>query len=89
MPNIPWALSPDRCFDADPAQRPIARGRYASVKDLPIVSPHGHVPPALLADPATRLGPPWWFFDNATRWLAVALARSFGGKLRVNAIAPG
>jgi NAD(P)-dependent dehydrogenase (short-subunit alcohol dehydrogenase family) len=27
--------------------------------------------------------------DNATRWLAVELARSFGGKLRVNAIAPG
>jgi NAD(P)-dependent dehydrogenase (short-subunit alcohol dehydrogenase family) len=27
--------------------------------------------------------------ENATRWLAVELARSFGGKLRVNAIAPG
>ena len=27
--------------------------------------------------------------DNATRWLAVELARSFGGRLRVNAIAPG
>jgi NAD(P)-dependent dehydrogenase (short-subunit alcohol dehydrogenase family) len=27
--------------------------------------------------------------DNATRWLAVELARSFGGTLRVNAIAPG
>jgi NAD(P)-dependent dehydrogenase (short-subunit alcohol dehydrogenase family) len=27
--------------------------------------------------------------ENATRWLAVELARAFGGKLRVNAIAPG
>ncbi len=27
--------------------------------------------------------------DNATRWLAVELARSLGGRLRVNAIAPG
>jgi NAD(P)-dependent dehydrogenase (short-subunit alcohol dehydrogenase family) len=27
--------------------------------------------------------------ENATRWLAVELARSFGGHLRVNAIAPG
>ena len=57
-----WALSPDRCFDADPAQRPIARALYASVNDLPIVSPHGHVPPALLADPAARLGTPTELF---------------------------
>lgn len=27
--------------------------------------------------------------DNATRWLAVELGRSYGGRLRVNAIAPG
>jgi NAD(P)-dependent dehydrogenase (short-subunit alcohol dehydrogenase family) len=27
--------------------------------------------------------------ENATRWLAVELARSFGERLRVNAIAPG
>src|SRR5207249_3535405 len=58
MPGIPWALSPDRCFDADPARRAIARALYDSVKDLPLVSPHGHVPPALLADPAARLGTP-------------------------------
>jgi glucuronate isomerase len=53
-----WALSPDRCFDPDPAQRELARGLYASVKDLPLVCPHGHVPPALLADPHARLGSP-------------------------------
>ncbi len=53
-----WTLSPDRCFHADPAQRSVARELYAAVKDLPIISPHGHVPPALLADPAARLGTP-------------------------------
>jgi glucuronate isomerase len=58
MPSIPWALSPDRCFDADPARRRLARELYATVKDLPIFSPHGHVPPALLANPAARLGTP-------------------------------
>jgi glucuronate isomerase len=58
MPNSTWALSADRCFDADPAQRAVARELYASVKDLPLVCPHGHVPPALLADPAARLGTP-------------------------------
>jgi len=54
----PWTLSPDRCFDPDPARRTIARRLYAGVKDLPIVSPHGHVPAALLADPSATLGSP-------------------------------
>lgn len=54
----PWTLDPDRCFDPDSAQRMLARDLYASVKDLPIVSPHGHVDPALLADPAARFGSP-------------------------------
>ncbi|MDQ2996839.1 MAG: glucuronate isomerase, partial [Chloroflexota bacterium] len=31
---------------------------YAAVANLPIVSPHGHVPPALLADPAASFGSP-------------------------------
>lgn len=54
----PWQASSDRCFDPDPAQRSIARELYATVKDLPIVSPHGHVDPKLLADPAARFGSP-------------------------------
>lgn len=45
-----WQLSPDRYFDPDPATRRIARELYASVAHLPIVSPHGHVDPRLLAD---------------------------------------
>ena len=62
MAGIPWKLSPDRCFDADPAQRAVARALYDSVRDLPIVSPHGHVPPALLADPDARFGTPTELF---------------------------
>ena len=53
-----WELSPDRIFDADPSQRATARRLYDSVKQLPLVSPHGHVPPALLADPNARFGSP-------------------------------
>ena len=53
-----WTLSPDRCFDPDPAQRDLARELYATVRQLPLVCPHGHVPPALLADPDARLGSP-------------------------------
>ncbi|HDQ45197.1 MAG TPA: glucuronate isomerase [bacterium] len=43
-------LHEDRYFDSDPAQRRIARDLYALVKDLPILSPHGHVDPRLLAE---------------------------------------
>lgn len=35
-------LDPDRLFPADPTTRDIARALYAQVRDLPIVSPHGH-----------------------------------------------
>jgi glucuronate isomerase len=58
MAGIPWTLSPDRCFHADPARRTVARELYATLNDVPLLSPHGHVPPALLAGPAARLGTP-------------------------------
>lgn len=43
-------LNPDRFFDSDPAIRKVARELYQGVKDLPIVSPHGHVDPKIFAD---------------------------------------
>ncbi|MEY2955158.1 MAG: hypothetical protein RL530_759, partial [Actinomycetota bacterium] len=43
-------LDPNRLFPADPATREIAAGLYELVADLPIISPHGHVDPALLAE---------------------------------------
>ena len=36
------SLHPDRLFPSDPAQRALARTLYAGVRDLLIVSPHGH-----------------------------------------------
>ena len=57
----PLRLHPDRLFSSDPAQRDIARRLYAQVKDLPIVSPHGHTDPSWFAgnapfpDPAQLL----------------------------------
>ncbi|MDO5286226.1 MAG: glucuronate isomerase [Actinomycetia bacterium] len=44
------SLHPDRLFPAEPATRQVTRRLYASVKDLPIISPHGHVPPQWIAD---------------------------------------
>jgi glucuronate isomerase len=51
-------LSPDRYFDPNPAQRRIARELYASVAGLPLVCPHGHVDPRLLADEEATFGSP-------------------------------
>ncbi|GGF09944.1 uronate isomerase [Aliidongia dinghuensis] len=57
--SLPLTLHPDRLFPADEASRAVARALYAEVKDLPIVSPHGHTDPRWYAenepfpDPAT------------------------------------
>ncbi|WP_262269170.1 glucuronate isomerase [Microvirga yunnanensis] len=52
-------IHPDRLFPVDSASREVARRLYAQVRDLPIVSPHGHTDPRWYAenepfpDPAT------------------------------------
>jgi glucuronate isomerase len=48
----PFSLHPDRLFPADPTTRGIARELYASVANLPIVSPHGHTDAQWFADDA-------------------------------------
>ena len=45
-------LHPDRLLPADPSVRGIARRLYDAVKDLPIISPHGHTDPAWFATDA-------------------------------------
>jgi glucuronate isomerase len=47
---IPLALHPERLFSSEPRQRELARFLYATVKDLPILSPHGHTDPRWFAD---------------------------------------
>lgn len=57
-------LDDDRLFPAEPHVRTIARSLYAQVKNLPIVSPHGHTQAGWFArnepfsDPATLLVQP-------------------------------
>jgi glucuronate isomerase len=43
-------LHEDRFFDPEPAVRQIARSLYDDTRNLPIISPHGHADPAILAD---------------------------------------
>lgn len=59
----PLSLHPDRLLPADPATRALARELYASVRGLPIISPHGHTDPSWFAGNQT--------FGNATQLLLV------------------
>jgi glucuronate isomerase len=43
-------VAPDLLLPADPASRAVARELYAAVKDLPIISPHGHTDPRWYAE---------------------------------------
>jgi glucuronate isomerase len=42
-------LNPNRLFPSDEKVRVIARNLYAQIKDLPIISPHGHTDPRWFA----------------------------------------
>ena len=55
----PLALNDDRFFSPEATQRGIARELYAETRRLPIVGPHGHVDPALLAENRPFPGPPY------------------------------
>ncbi len=57
----PLTLGVDRLLPAEPGVRDIARGLYRQVEDLPLLSPHSHVPPQWLADDIR--------FDNPTALL--------------------
>ncbi|HVI33341.1 glucuronate isomerase [Phenylobacterium sp.] len=57
----PLTLHEDRLFPAEEGARAIARRLYAEVRDLPIISPHGHTDPSWFA-----LNQP---FPNATELL--------------------
>jgi glucuronate isomerase len=48
----PLILHPDRNFPVDAGVRSIARRLYEHIRDLPIISPHGHTDPS-------------WFSENA------------------------
>lgn len=43
-------LDPDRLFPLDARSRGLARDLYSAIKDLPIISPHGHTDPRWFAE---------------------------------------
>ncbi|RPI68970.1 MAG: hypothetical protein EHM47_13895 [Ignavibacteriales bacterium] len=45
-----YTLNEDRFFDPNVEVRKYAREIYNHIKDMPIISPHGHVDPKLFAD---------------------------------------
>jgi glucuronate isomerase len=57
----PLTLNEDRLFPAEAGARVHARALYEHIRDLPIISPHGHTDPAWFASNAA--------FSNATELL--------------------
>ncbi len=74
------SLDPDRLLPAERGQRAIARRLYESVRELPLICPHGHVDPQLLlqdapfADPATLFVTPDHYVTRLLHADGVALA---------------
>src|SRR5690606_30358964 len=74
-------LHPHRYFDPDPESRRVATALYERVADLPLVCPHGHVDPKLLAtnvqfpDPATLLVIPDHYVTRMLYSQGIALER--------------
>lgn len=56
--NKEWNLPEDRFFDNEPSQKKAALEIYEAVKDLPIVSPHGHIDPKIFLDGNKGFGTP-------------------------------
>ena len=50
-------LNDDRLFPSDPNTRSVARRLYSGVRDLPIISPHGHTDPRWFAEDKTFSDP--------------------------------
>ena len=78
--SAPLTLHPARLLPADPGVRGIARRLYEAVRDLPIISPHGHVDPRLLledkpfADPTSLLLQPDHYVTRLLHANGVSLA---------------
>ncbi|QGK70468.1 glucuronate isomerase [Allosaccharopolyspora coralli] len=48
--RVPLQPHPDRLLPPNPDTRAVARRLFDDVRDLPLISPHGHIDPRLLAD---------------------------------------
>ena len=78
------AANPDRLLPADPGTRSIARDLLQRVRDLPIISPHGHVDAAVIEqntpfpDPAALLVSPDHYVTRLIHASGVPLDRVRG-----------
>jgi glucuronate isomerase len=76
----PLTLHPARLLPADPGVRAIASRLYEAVRELPIISPHGHVDPRMLlenkpfTDPASLLLQPDHYVTRLLHANGVSLA---------------
>ncbi|MBB5224202.1 glucuronate isomerase [Amaricoccus macauensis] len=88
-------LDDDRLFPLDPTGRSIARDLFAEVRDLPIVSPHGHTDPRWFAenerfaDPARLFVVPDHYvfrmlFSQGTRLEDLGVPRRDGGPVETD-----
>lgn len=88
-------LHDDRLFPPEPVTRGIARRLYAEIRDLPIISPHGHTDPRWFAenlpfpDPATLLvRPDHYIFrmlhSQGVRLESLGIARRDGGEVETD-----
>jgi glucuronate isomerase len=88
-------LHDDRLFPADPVTRGIARRLYAGIRDLPIISPHGHTDPRWYAedqpfpDPATLLVKPDHYifrmlYSQGVRLEQLGIPRKDGGPVETD-----
>ena len=76
MKDVRDRLHSDRLFPADPTVRDIARRLYAAIRDLPIISPHGHTDPQWFADNADGTGP--YKITSYERGTQITLAKNEG-----------
>src|SRR5512144_2465601 len=85
----PLVLHPDRLLPSDPEVTAIARRLYAAGRDLPVISPHGHVDPRMLlddepfADPASLFVTPDHYVTRLLHASGVPLAALGVGRGRL------
>lgn len=88
-------VHPDRLFPAEPSLRALTRRLYDTVKDLPIISPHGHTDPRWYAenkpfpDPATLFVKPDHYvhrmlYSQGIKLEDLGIARKDGGAVETD-----
>ena len=80
-------MSADQLFGSDPLIRKYTRELYEAVENLPIISPHGHVPPVLFEDEHYRFGSPAELFVIPDHYI-LRMLYAYGVKLEALGVPP-